>query len=218
MLKNASFAARLQYMIFDEAHCVSEWGSFRPEYKEIGNLRYFLPSGLRILLASATLPKRVLTDVMHSLNLDPDAVKTVHRSNDRPNLNLCVRRIKHSLKSYTDLLFLIPVGWKPGMEAPPKFLVFFDSIAEAVEAGSVLRRQLPKEHRGKILWLHANMSAEFKAETTRKLACGEIWGLCCTDSFGMVSQSSLEPRSTNDIGLGNGCQRHPISHAMESNV
>jgi superfamily II DNA helicase RecQ len=36
--KDKTFSSKIMSVVFDEAHCISKWGSFRPEYKEVGNL------------------------------------------------------------------------------------------------------------------------------------------------------------------------------------
>ncbi|KAJ7161557.1 hypothetical protein C8R46DRAFT_1037757 [Mycena filopes] len=69
--KKPGFTSRLISLVWDEAHCVSKWAGFRPEYKEVNRLRF------------------------------------------------------------KDLAFLIPENWKPGDPPPPKFLIFFDSIADS---------------------------------------------------------------------------------------
>ena len=76
--------------------------------------------------------------------------------------------------------------WKEGDEAPRKFVVFFDSIREAVLVGVYLRRRLSAEHCQKIQWIHSNMSPEYKEEVVERLKSGVIWGVCATDSFGIV--------------------------------
>jgi hypothetical protein len=38
----------------------------------------------------------------------------------------------------------------------------------------------------KIVWFNADMLAEFCEVESMKLKVGDVWGLCCTDSFGMV--------------------------------
>ncbi|KAG1889798.1 uncharacterized protein F5891DRAFT_900330, partial [Suillus fuscotomentosus] len=43
LLKDPLFASYLVGIIIDEAHCITEWGEFRPEYRELGRLRYILP-------------------------------------------------------------------------------------------------------------------------------------------------------------------------------
>ncbi|KAJ7677684.1 P-loop containing nucleoside triphosphate hydrolase protein [Mycena polygramma] len=202
--KKPEFTRRLISIVWDEAHCVSKWAGFRPEYKEVGRLRYLIPRDIPFVLVSATLPPAVLTDVMNILQVSLKKVEIIRRSNDRPNINLVVREMKYSMSSFKDLAFLIPEGWQPGDPLPPKFLIFFDSIADSVEAAKFLRTRLPLAYRHKIKWFNSEMSPEFKAGESDALKAGVSWGLNCTDSFGMGLDLSdilliIQWRSTCDM-------------------
>lgn len=70
--------------------------------------------------------------------------------------------------------------------ATQKFVIFFDSKAEAVNAGSYLRSKLPMDERDKIIWFMSDMSAGFKEKGVSDLTSGKLLGICATDSFGMV--------------------------------
>jgi hypothetical protein len=94
----------------------------------------------------------------------------------------------HPAKSYLDLTFLIPEDPKPGWR-PPKFLIFFDDIAESIAVANFLRKRLPPEFRHMIKWFNSDMSAEFRDAESMKLKEGETWGLCCMNSFRMVCLS-----------------------------
>ncbi|KAG2343222.1 hypothetical protein BDR05DRAFT_884789, partial [Suillus weaverae] len=109
----------------------------------------------------------------------------IKTSIDRFNIKLCVRKIKHTLASFQDLGFLIPDAWKNTDPIPPKFLIFFDSIQEAILAAKSLQRRLPLEMRDKIKWFNSDMTTEYKENEVSRLTSGETWGLCTTESFGM---------------------------------
>ncbi|EPS96958.1 hypothetical protein FOMPIDRAFT_34024, partial [Fomitopsis schrenkii] len=64
--KNSKFTSRLISVIFDEAHCISIWKSFRPDYKHLGRLRHLLPH-TPFFLASATLPDEIRHEIMTTL-------------------------------------------------------------------------------------------------------------------------------------------------------
>ncbi|KAJ3473564.1 hypothetical protein NLI96_g12939 [Meripilus lineatus] len=51
LFKKADFTSRIISVVFDEAHCITQWGSFRPEYRELSRLRYLIPK-IPFVLAS----------------------------------------------------------------------------------------------------------------------------------------------------------------------
>lgn len=77
------FTSRLVGIVFDEGHCISRWGSFRKEYKDVGLLRYRQNlSRVPFYVTSATLSTEVLADVSRILKLDKENTVFFHRSND----------------------------------------------------------------------------------------------------------------------------------------
>jgi ATP-dependent DNA helicase RecQ len=69
----------------DEAHCVSEWGhDFRPEYRQIAQLRDILPE-VPIMALTATATERVRDDIITHLKLRDPAIFVA--SFNRPNLS-----------------------------------------------------------------------------------------------------------------------------------
>ncbi|KAF9498017.1 P-loop containing nucleoside triphosphate hydrolase protein, partial [Pleurotus eryngii] len=40
--RNLQFMAWILNIIFDEGHCISQWGKFRKEYSQLGSLRYLI--------------------------------------------------------------------------------------------------------------------------------------------------------------------------------
>ena len=173
-------------IVIDEAHCLSDWGEFRPEYRELGQLHYILLSTLPLLVISATIMKSTYNNITCLLHMQKDKTIVCRQSSDRPNIKIGVRKIKYTLNSFADLLFLIPAGLKVGDPLPPKFLVFFDNIPDSIKAVTVLHQRLPPELRDRIKWFNADMSTTFKEEELENLLRGETWGFCMMTSFGMV--------------------------------
>lgn len=185
---NEVFTSRLISVVWDEAHCISTWGKFRPEYKEAARLRYLIPKGIPFFLASATLPPLVLSDVLQILQISEEKSVLIQRSNDRGNIHLVVRKLRYSLTSFEDLAFIVPENWKPTDDPPPKFLIFFDNITTSIAAAKYLQSRLPLEYRHRITWFNSDCTPELREQLVEELQTGKIFGLCCTDSCGMVSQ------------------------------
>ena len=68
------------------------------------------------------------------------------------------------------------------------FVVFFDSIEDSVRAAERMQQWLPPEHRKRIMWINSDTTAALREFATQEFARGEVLGLYCTDSFGMVGQ------------------------------
>ncbi|KIJ10932.1 hypothetical protein PAXINDRAFT_85280 [Paxillus involutus ATCC 200175] len=185
LLTKEEFTSHVIGFVFDEAHCIASWGEFRPEYKELQRLRYIISRRIPYMIASATLTPELLCDVKKLLHLRSENLLTIHTSTDRPNLALCIRKIKYTLSTYADLGFLVPLGWKEGDPLPPKFLIFFDDIQDAVNATKFLRSRLPAHLRDKIKWFNSDMTTDFKQTEATALVDGGTVGFLTTESFRM---------------------------------
>ena len=198
LFRKKPFTSRLISVIIDEAHCVKLWGSFRKQYQELGRLRHILPDSVHFAIVSATLPATILPDVLSLLGVSRDKLHTIQLSNDRSNIALLVRKMKYAANTYMDLDFLVqdaisdsPADANTSGDSQPlrhheKFVIFFDDKNEATAAAQYLRSRLPLDQRHRIIWFMSDMSQEFKEDGIEGLADGKIWGICSTDSFGMV--------------------------------
>ncbi|KAH9914882.1 P-loop containing nucleoside triphosphate hydrolase protein [Epithele typhae] len=182
--KSKSFLSNLISVVWDEAHLLKSWSSFRPDLGEASRIRNMIPLSIPFLLPTATMPTHILASVMDIARLRHDRLLTIRRSNDRPNVYLAVRKMKYSLSSYKDLDFLIPDGWRPGVPLR-KFIIFFDNIEESIKAVLYLRMRLPATFRDKLKWFNSDNSPEFREEMTAALKDNKIFGLACTDAFGL---------------------------------
>ncbi|KAF8971523.1 P-loop containing nucleoside triphosphate hydrolase protein, partial [Flammula alnicola] len=178
------FRDQLFNFVLDEGHCVTQWGStFRPEYAEVGLVRYFVPE-VPMFITSATIPHSMIASLKETLHLS-DNLLFFQRSNDRHNISFSVWKMKYPQNSYQDLAFLIPKDWKAGDPIPKKFMVFFNSKKEAEDACIFLRSLMPPDLRSKIMWFHAGMTQSFRTEEIESFKNGETWGLGLTDVGGM---------------------------------
>jgi superfamily II DNA helicase RecQ len=78
--KKPKVTSKILNLIFDEGHCVSQWGTFREEYLHLGSLRYLIPETIPFYVASATLPTPVLLDVIDILRLRPNMTEYIIRT------------------------------------------------------------------------------------------------------------------------------------------
>ena len=97
--KSKSFVNKLRGVIFDEAHCISMWsGDFRPDYANVGRLRWVVPVHVVFYAASATMPDYVLADVKTLLHMRSDT-REIRLTNDRPNIHLATVELLDPLNS-----------------------------------------------------------------------------------------------------------------------
>jgi superfamily II DNA helicase RecQ len=182
--KSKQFVKKLHSIIFDEAHCISQWsGEFRPEYAEVGRLRWLLPKHVIFYAASATLPYHVLEHVKSSLHMRPERTREIRLTNDRPNIHLVTLEMLDPLSSYHDILRVFNFDGHP---PPPLFMVFCNDRRETERLCQYARLHTPAELTDKLVWFHSGMSTRFRTDTIERLRQREIWGIFCTDAAGMV--------------------------------
>ncbi|MBT4125343.1 MAG: DNA helicase RecQ [Chloroflexi bacterium] len=86
----------------DEAHCISEWGhDFRPDYRNLKNLRQNLPD-ISLIALTATATEEVRRDIAEQLQLVDS--KWFVSSFNRPNLAYSVRPKQRAFDSLVGLL------------------------------------------------------------------------------------------------------------------
>jgi superfamily II DNA helicase RecQ len=134
---NKGFLSKVFNIVFDEGHCISQWGlTFRPEYKQVGMLHFIAP-GIPFYITSAAIPHLMILDIKEMLHI-PSSCHLFQRSNDWHNIAFCVRKMQHTMSSFEDLAFLVPSSWAEGDGLPQKFMVFFDNKHEAESASIFL--------------------------------------------------------------------------------
>jgi superfamily II DNA helicase RecQ len=137
------FVDNLVNLVLDEAHVVQEWGgTFHSDYLRIGPIRYLITRKptVGLHLGTATLPPQRLDDLMTNLHFRPNHTQIFCMSTDWPNIFFSVRKMEHPLNSYHDLAFIIKLHMTSEDSHPPKFLVFFNSRAEAQAGAEYLRK------------------------------------------------------------------------------
>jgi superfamily II DNA/RNA helicase len=74
-------------------------------------------------------------------------------------------------------------------EITPKFLVFFNSHAEAQSGANFLHLCLPTKLCDKVKWFHSGILDEFRKTEMQTLLVGEVYGHAATDAASMVGMS-----------------------------
>jgi RecQ family ATP-dependent DNA helicase len=162
----------LARIVIDEAHCVSQWGhDFRPDYKQLGDLRRRFPRVPCIAL-TATANIAVRADVKHSLNIE-DCEEFSHSFN-RPNLSYEVRPWSKDMVGVMAKIINEEFRGKCG-------IVYCLSRNDCESVA----KELSNKHRIAALFYHAGMPKDDKINVQRTWQAGRANVVVATIAFGM---------------------------------
>ena len=153
----------------DEAHCISEWGhDFRPEYRQIAQLRDLLPD-VPAMALTATATERVREDIVKHLRLRNAAVFVA--SFNRPNLSYRVTPKDQPLKQILDFI---------DKRRDDSGIVYCATRAtvERVAESLAARGYAAKPY-------HAGLDAAQRSENQELFLRDEARIICATIAFGM---------------------------------
>ena len=185
----------LEYAIFDEAHCISQWGQeFRPDYlnagKKIAQFASTPPYEFRKLLFSATISEQVFEEIT---TLIP-GIKTVEGTDNsynpvRDHISINFKRDFNSDDRLTEVAqYFKRGGFNPKLS---KAIVFVKSRKMAEEGALLMPDKLKDvygnncEFANNVGAFHAGMDVEDRKEIYEKYKSGEISILFATKAFGM---------------------------------
>ena len=162
-------ACQVDCLTIDEAHCISQWGhDFRPEYRQIIDVRRRLPGAVCIAVTATATP-RVQADIKQSLGFGES--DTFLASFDRPNLFL---------------------GVQPRQDGPGQVLSFIEDHKE--QSGIIYcstRKEVDSltallQRRGvSALPYHAGLDSHTRAQNQRSFVRDQVSVMVATVAFGM---------------------------------
>ena len=165
--------------IFNEGHCVHQWGGFWKEYLKLGDLQCIIPNTIPFFITSATLPPVFLIDIGKLLHVCPKNTERFLMLTDYPDLWIMAQPFVYPLNSFKDLAFLIPEG--VSKDSPlSKFIIFFDDTRDMEDACEWLQNQLPASLRLKIGYFHSTMTQSYRENKVDALKESEAWGYMAT--------------------------------------
>ncbi|KAL2011994.1 hypothetical protein VTN00DRAFT_4712 [Thermoascus crustaceus] len=165
---------KLARIVIDEAHCVSQWGhDFRPDYKELGEIRAKFP-GVPVMALTATATENVKVDVMHNLGMR--GCEVYSQSFNRPNLTYEVRQKKSAKDVIPSIAETITTSYKN-----QSGIVYCLSRSDCEK----IAKQLKKEYGIKTAHYHAGMDPEARSTVQRNWQSGKHQVIVATIAFGM---------------------------------
>ena len=164
-LKNAN----LSLIAVDEAHCISEWGhEFRPDYRNLNQLRTFFPE-IPIIALTATATKKVKEDIVNQLSLNNPEIFV--SSFNRENLNFLVMKKKNSFDKILELI-------KDKKNEP--IIIYCFSRKETEKMSSDLN-----ERGYKAIFYHAGLDDKTRKRNQELFQKDEVNIIVATIAFGM---------------------------------
>ncbi|PLB55643.1 ATP-dependent DNA helicase [Aspergillus steynii IBT 23096] len=167
-------AQKLARIVVDEAHCVSQWGhDFRPDYKELGELRSHLP-GVPMMALTATATENVKVDVIHNLKMEGCEIFT--QSFNRPNLTYEVLPKKKGASLLESIADTIKTSYRNKCG-----IVYCLSRDSCEKVAGALR----DDHGIKAEHYHAGLKTNERTVVQQRWQCGQTHVIVATIAFGM---------------------------------
>ncbi|GAA5830045.1 hypothetical protein JCM11251_006855 [Rhodosporidiobolus azoricus] len=162
----------LARFVIDEAHCVSSWGhDFRPDYKEMGNLKRDYP-GIPLIALTATANERVKKDVMTNLGMANPVL--LSQSFNRANLEYHVKKKgKNVLSDIADFIRSKHDG--------ESGIIYCSSKKQCEDTASRLRT----DYKIQAMHYHAGMDKNDRIRVQEDWQAGRKHVICATIAFGM---------------------------------
>jgi ATP-dependent DNA helicase RecQ len=162
---------RIDFVVVDEAHCISEWGhDFRPAYLALGEAVRTLGSP-PVLALTATATNEVMLDIAKHLNLRNARVITTGIY--RPNLRYEVERVTNELEKREALVRLMRETEGTG--------IVYAATVKAVEALAEFFAGSEFE----VAKYHGKLPARERKENQERFMAGGLKAMIATNAFGM---------------------------------
>jgi len=163
---------QLCLIAIDECHCISTWSDFRPEYKELYQIKNWT-NNVPILALTATATKTIIENINDTLQLQN--VKIVKSSCYRDNLKINILK-KNNIKKDIDKIFQLI----DKIDSKDKIIIYCKTISDTED----LKDELQK-HKYKCDNYHSKKKLESRKKIQNEFTDNTINIIIATCSFGM---------------------------------
>jgi ATP-dependent DNA helicase RecQ len=172
---------RIDFLVVDEAHCVSQWGhDFRPAFAEL-RLAIARLGHPPVLALTATATDQVITDIVETLGLrDPEIVNT---GIYRPNLRLDVRQTASESAKRLQLVEAVRAIEGTG--------IIYAATIKQVEAVHTELKALGVP----VAMYHGRLGTRERHENQERFMANELKALVATNAFEWASTSRISATS-----------------------
>ena len=185
LMRSTEFNKDVACLGIDETHCISQWeSSFRKKYGELARLRSFVPLSVPLLIASATMPPLVLTDVTKKLCYSSEGTFLVNLGNNCSNITPVVFPIPGSPRDLRILDFILEPDGSGATYM--RTIVFVNSRDHAHQIYEHFQALAPEDKKSQIDFLHSMRSMRAKKDVMRRFRKGQVNILVATEAAGMV--------------------------------
>lgn len=179
---------RVTRVVFDEAHCLSEWGhDFRPDYRQV--LSRLEQMGLKVPVTAltATATPRVRTQLLTDLGLQRN-LEIVKATSDRPNLSYYAYQARGNDTAVEKLKQTVQIlAWTQQKHPNSSAIVYVSTRNAATRLAKALKTlDFAAEA------YHAGLSPLIRSEVQQQFKEGEVRVIVATNAFGMgVDQGNV---------------------------
>src|SRR5215207_11657 len=154
----------IDFVVIDEAHCISEWGhDFRPAYLSLGSAP--------VLALTATATSEVTADI--EKQLDIGKLRIIRTGIYRPNLHLEVKRVTNEREKHEELARVLREHEGTG--------IIYCATVKTVESLTDWLKSFDVT----IEKYHGRMKASARKENQEAFMAGELKAIVATNAFGM---------------------------------
>lgn len=168
---------KIQRLVYDEAHCLSEWGhDFRPDYRQVLSAVRDLGGTFPVTALTATATPRVKDQLIQELGLQ-DGVRVTH-SSDREKLTYYSYLVTGKILKLQKVVQIL--RWMEENHPEDRVIIYVSTR----NAASRLAQALGKLD-FKAAAYHAGMSPFARGEVQSQFKDGDLQVMVATNAFGM---------------------------------